>query len=320
MGAAVGGVFGAGGGLVLGLITGLLTADAHQANLQAKVATAQSKDRELEAQLEREIERQRELEAHVGGGQVPSQPTGQTGTKPLQGGVAKRADEVRTAKKTEAPTALPAPDGDRSSSPSSSRPFKNVEIKDVNGDGIPDLWIYYNPLKADEIVRQEEATKGDGRVDVWSYSKNGKLVRREVDNRGDGRPDTIYYYDDEKLVREERDETGEGRVTYRGQYHDGRLARIERSTRADGKVDLWVDYDTAKEAEVVLKEERDLNGDAGVDLWSYYENGRLVRRDVSALGLEYLSKTEKLPSGASAELEQLSRSSLPRTHAAIPSP
>jgi len=39
------------------------------------------------------------------------------------------------------------------------------------------------PAETGEIVRQEEATKGDGRVDTWSYFKDGKLVRREVDTK-----------------------------------------------------------------------------------------------------------------------------------------
>jgi len=50
----------------------------------------------------------------------------------------------------------------------------------------------------------------------------------------------------------------------------------------------------------VIKEERDLNGDGVADLWSYYENGRLVRRDVSAIGLEILAKQEQLPAPAAA--------------------
>jgi hypothetical protein len=45
----------------------------------------------------------------------------------------------------------------------------------------------------------------------------------------------------------------------------------------------------------VLKEERDLNGDGIPDLWSYYNHGKLVRRDVSAAGLELLSQQEQLP-------------------------
>ena len=71
-------------------------------------------------------------------------------------------------------------------------PFKNVEVRDINGDGVPDLWIYcFNPQKPGEIKRQEEASKGDGRVDTWSYFKDGKLVRREVDTKAHGKPDTF---------------------------------------------------------------------------------------------------------------------------------
>ena len=37
------------------------------------------------------------------------------------------------------------------------------------------------------------------------------------------------------------------------------------------------------------------NSDGAVDLWSYYEGGRLVQRDVSAVGLEHLSEQEEPP-------------------------
>ena len=57
----------------------------------------------------------------------------------------------------------------------------------------------------------------------------------------------------------------------------------------------------------MTREERDLNGDGIADLWSYYENGRLVRRDVSAAGLEILSKKEQLPASAS----EITKISLP---------
>jgi antitoxin component YwqK of YwqJK toxin-antitoxin module len=174
--------------------------------------------------------------------------------------------------------------------------FKNMEVKDINGDGVPDLWIYYNPQKPGEIMRQEEATKGDSRVDTWSYFKGGKLVRREVDTQGQGRPDTFFYYDNnDKIAREERDETGQGRLTYRAVYENGRLAKVEKDSSGQGRPDLWVYYDTSKEGEVVLKEERDLNGDGLADLWAHYEGGRLVRRDVNAVGLDLLSKQEQLP-------------------------
>jgi hypothetical protein len=80
---------------------------------------------------------------------------------------------------------------------------------------------------------------------------------------------------------------------------------VEKETTGNGRTDLWLYYDTAKDGEVVIKEEKDLNGDGMVDLWSHFDNGRLARRDVSAVGLEILSKQETLPV-STAELRQAS--------------
>lgn len=276
MGGAVGGPFGAGGGLIVGLVAGLLTADAYNADLQAKIQTGQTKDRELEAQIDREIERQRELEAQLRKAGAISEP--------------KQREEVQIAKRATKETKM---DKKEIHYPPPSIPFKNVRIRDINQDGVPDLWIYYNPSKPQEIVRQEEDTNGDGRVDTWSAFKDSKLVRREVDTKGNGKPDTIYYYEDHKISREERDENGDGGPSFRAVYQNGRLAKVEKDLDRDGKIDLWIYYDTTKDQELVLKEEKDLNGDGAIDLWSYYENGRLVRKDVSSAGLQYLSEQEK---------------------------
>jgi hypothetical protein len=170
-----------------------------------------------------------------------------------------------------------------------------VEIKDLNNDGVADLWIYYSPQKPGKVVRQEESTKMDGRVDTWSYFKDGKLVRRDIDNHGNGRPDAVYYYADEKIVREERDEAGHGRITFRADYQDRRRAKVERETRGTGRPDLWVTYDISSEGEVIVKEELDLNGDGFPDLSSHYDRGRLVRRDLNSTGLELFSTQEEAP-------------------------
>jgi antitoxin component YwqK of YwqJK toxin-antitoxin module len=294
MGATIGGVYGAGGGLVLGLLTGLFTADAHYTQLNNQIQAEHAKDRELEAKLEQELQRQRELEAQiVNKGENPAQQNRTDAPQPAQEPAdanitmaALRKDTVGLASSSKKETP--------SSSP--SRPFKNVEVKDVNGDGVADLWIYYNPLKAGEIVRQEEATRWDGRVDTWSYFKDGKLVRREVDTKGRGAADTVYHYENDKMVREERDENGNGHVSFRAIYQNGRRVKLEEDTSDRGKIDHWIYFDTTKDGEIVLKEEKDLNGDGVVDLWSYYENGRLARQDVSAVGAELLSKQDRLPS------------------------
>lgn len=303
MGGSIAGPYGAGGGLVIGLITGLVTADSHYGHVNNQIYAEQKKDQQLEAAIEQELSRQRELEDQIAAATDPSapavqpvaaksRPQQQPTTPQLPAGKAVNTTDV--AALTKPPAVTPT-----------SSPFKNVEVRDVNGDGVPDLWIYYNPQKTGEIIRQEEATQADGRVDTWSYFKDGKMVRREVDTRQSGRADTVYFYDGDKIVREERDETGRGSMTYRAVYQDGRLAKVERDSSGGGRSDLWIYYDASREGEIVIKEERDLNGDGVPDLWSYFENGRIARRDVSAVGLEILSKKDQLPAPA-AELTHVS--------------
>jgi len=295
MGGSVAGPFGAGGGLVLGLIFGLSTADSHYEQLHGQILAEQAKDKELEAQLEQEIERQRELEAQLENRKdtpAPEQREGNTDTAGDRG----PAQEIETTQSVEEKEEIGslASLGKRKTDPATpTSPFKNVKVRDINGDGVPDLWITYDPLKPGEIIRQEEDTNWDGRPDTWSYFADAKLVRREVDTNRDGRSDRFFFYKDESLAREERDERGDGRSSFRAIYENDRLARVEKDLDQDGKMDLWVYYDTDQPEEVVIREERDLNSDGGVDLWSYYEDGRLVRRDVSTLGLDYLSKQER---------------------------
>ena len=289
MGGAIGGIYGAGGGLVLGLLTGFFTADSHYAQRNTQIQAEQQKDKLLEAQIEQELERNRQLEARLLGS--AADPTGQSQPPATErdggstgSGLAATAvtspDRLASLRKPELP-AQPA-----------HRPFKNVEAKDVNGDGVPDLWIYFNPSKPGEIVRQEESTNGDGRVDTWSYFRDGKLVRREIDSRRKGMADTFYFYENDTLIREERDELGRGFANHRAFYQNGRLAKVEKDSTGSGKTDRWVYYDPSQSDEIVIREEQDLNGDGMVDMWSHYENGLLARRDLSAVGLELLSQKD----------------------------
>ena len=298
MGSAVGGIYGAGGGLVLGLLAGLFTASAQEAQLNNQIQTEQAKDKDLEAKVEEELERQRKLENLVGSS-VASNPVEPS---PLSSPQKATADAVKSTNpppnEKSSPVALAALEKKLPAGSSLNAPFKNVEVKDINGDGIADLWIYYNPLKPGEIVRQEESTHWDGKVDSWSYFKEGKLVRREVDTKGSGAADTVYYYDNDQMVREERDERGIGYASFRVLYQNGRRAKLEEDSSGTGKIDHWIYYDTSADGEVVLKEERDLNGDGVVDVWAYYKDGRLVRKDVSAAGMELLSKQDQLPASS----------------------
>jgi len=302
MGGSIGGPYGAGGGLVIGLIAGLITADSHYGEVNRQIHSEQQKDQQLEAAIEQELARQRGLDNQIASatGTLPSANPPQA-----QPGASAGPGERSLSGAPQSPKAqenvIVSSLGKSAPQQPSPTPFKNVEVKDINGDGIPDLWIYYNPRKPSEIMRQEESTKGDGRVDTWSYFKDGQLIRRDVDTKGVGRPDTVFSYDNDIIVREERDELGQGRMTYRATYQNGRIAKVEKDTSSSGRPDVWIYYDATKDGEVVIKEERDLNGDGITDLWSYYDNGRLTRRDVSAVGLEVLSKQEQLPA-PSAEI------------------
>jgi hypothetical protein len=292
VGLNIGGPFGGAGGLALGLLTGLITADSHYGAVNAQIQSEQEKDRQLEAAIEQELQRQSGFENQV------AQATATSGDATQQSPADIPVEQGRAA-----PTgsAVPPASGNiavasANKSPGSVPPtqFKNVEVKDINGDGVPDLWTYRNPRKPGEIVRQEEATKYDGTVDAWSYFRDGKLVRRDVDSQGQGRPDTVFYYADDKIAREERDESGTGRISYRAIYQNGRLAQVEKDTRGEGKIDFWIHYDTSRAEQIIIKDEKDMNGDGIADLWTYYEDGRVVRRDVSAVGLALLAKQEQI--------------------------
>ena len=292
VGLNIGGPFGGAGGLALGLLTGLITADSHYGAVNAQIQSEQQKDRQLEAAIEEELQRQAGFENQVNQTTPPSGGAAQAGSAELtveQGSTAPTLPTERPASGNIALASL-----NKSPGSTSPAPFKNVEVKDINGDGVPDLWIYHNPRNPAEIVRQEEATKYDGTVNAWSYFKDGKLVRRDVDSQGQGRPDTVFYYADDKIAREERDESGTGRISYRAIYQNGRLAHVEKDTRGEGKIDLWIHYDTNRAEEIIIKDEKDMNGDGIADLWTYYENGRVVRRDVSAAGLELIAKQEQI--------------------------
>ena len=292
VGLNIGGPFGGAGGLALGLLTGLITADSHYGAVNAQIQSEQQKDRQLEAAIEEELQRQAGFENQVAQATPASGGAAQVGSAELPVEHGRTAPTVPAERSASGNIALASVNKSPGSVPPTQ--FKNVEVKDINGDGVPDLWIYHNPRNPGEIVRQEEATKYDGTVNAWSYFKDGKLVRRDVDSQGLGRPDTVFYYAEDKIAREERDESGTGRISYRATYQNGRLAQIEKDTRGEGKIDFWIHYDTNRAEEIIIKDEKDMNGDGIADLWTYYENGRVVRRDVSAVGLELLAKQEQI--------------------------
>jgi hypothetical protein len=150
-----------------------------------------------------------------------------------------------------------------------SRPV--VREEDTSGDGVPDRWIAYTGETRSELWEDGRAS---GRPDVrLVFAESGSpLLRIELDQSGDGEPDRIFHYAEGTLSAEARDSDG-----------DGRLDTFDRFD-ADGNLGV---------------REEDVDGDGGIDVRSYYEGGKLIRRELSTT--DALSRRGK-PKGGSAHV------------------
>jgi hypothetical protein len=178
--------------------------------------------------------------------------------------------------------------------------------QDRDYDGAIDTWQHY---ENGALVARELDTNGDSRPDVWERYRNGRMTSREVDRDHDGVRDAFYSYDGDSLVEERHDADNDGAmdlvVQYRGRLrvrveedrdHDGRMDRwttyqpvdgkeqvvhIERDSDGSGKPDVFEDYTMIDGKSVLARRDEDKNGDGTIDITSIYENGKLVRREIS---------------------------------------
>jgi hypothetical protein len=109
-------------------------------------------------------------------------------------------------------------------------------ITDLDHDGKPDLYEYYDPNGV--LRRREAGYDGSGIVDVIEIYENGKLSKRELDTTGQHRVDTWDYFDTAtgKILRRERDSTNDGRIDQWWTY-DGDKVTIAMDKNGDGKPD-----------------------------------------------------------------------------------
>lgn len=109
-------------------------------------------------------------------------------------------------------------------------------ISDLNHDGKPDMYEYYN---ADGSLRRREGAyeSSDAILEILIY-ENGKLVRRERDTTGQRKVDTWDTYDPAtgKLVKRERDNNGDGKVDQWWTF-DGQNTTIAIDKNGDGQPD-----------------------------------------------------------------------------------
>ena len=172
--------------------------------------------RSWNAAIEQEIERQRGLENQIAGvncGSRSARNRRAYATAQVKSAGTGRVESVlphneKTIQLLVSRLTTPAP---RRSPP----PFNNVEVRDINGDGVPG-----------SMDLSQSAEAGGNYASGRSYqerrqSRYLELLQRwptgatRGDTKGQGSPDTFFYYDNDKIAREERDETGEGRMTYR---------------------------------------------------------------------------------------------------------
>ncbi|MGH9884205.1 MAG: hypothetical protein ACREBE_01665, partial [bacterium] len=122
---------------------------------------------------------------------------------------------------------------------------------------------------------------GDGRPDLWTYTKNGRPVLEALDEDHDGRVDRNLHYDDRgRLVSSDDDLNGDGVMETTSLYEDGRLSRRRSDSNGDGQADTWTFY----KGDQVLRTEVDRDGDGFRDEITTYANGQVEREEVDRNG------------------------------------
>lgn len=105
--------------------------------------------------------------------------------------------------------------------------------QDINFDGRKDIWVYYDDQGNREM--EEMDFDFDGRIDLVTIRRGGKVVRQEMDTNFDGKADIVKYFTEEVLERVERDSNNDGKVDYWEYYEGGQLDRVGYDKDGDGK-------------------------------------------------------------------------------------
>jgi hypothetical protein len=117
-------------------------------------------------------------------------------------------------------------------------------------------------------------SKGNGKIDTWSYMDGPRIVRIEIDKDGDGKIDRWEYYRADRTLEKvgfsRANDGKEDAWSFAGP--DGAVARIDVSTHRNGRVDRIEYY----EHDALVRAEEDTDGDGTIDKWETYEESRLA--------------------------------------------
>jgi hypothetical protein len=177
---------------------------------------------------------------------------------------------------------------------------------DLNYDGTADTWIRYED---ERVIQRKLDADFDGTLDTWETYEEDRMASRVVDRNNDGVKDAFYVYEGESLVEERHDADNDGTIDLDIRYenrfrvsakedadHDGRtdswttyrvvdgeetVVRVERDSKRRGKADVIETFSAKDGKPVLTRREEDVNGDGNIDVTSIYENGKLVKREIS---------------------------------------
>ena len=129
-------------------------------------------------------------------------------------------------------------------------------IVDLNLDGFPDSFIYYEADGKTERRRESDFDR-DGRVDEIAVSEHGQIVLKLRETNFDNKLDTWDYYEGGRLTKRERDTDGDSIIDQWWTYNNPanpRCAIVASDRNADGKPDPDSVVDLCGEAYVAPKD------------------------------------------------------------------
>lgn len=129
-------------------------------------------------------------------------------------------------------------------------------IVDLNLDGFPDSFIYYEADGKTERRRESDFDR-DGRVDEIAISEHGQITLKLRETNFDNKIDTWDYYEAGRLTKRERDTDGDSIIDQWWTYNNPtnpRCAVVASDRNADGKPDLDSVVDLCGEAYTAPKD------------------------------------------------------------------
>jgi hypothetical protein len=164
---------------------------------------------------------------------------------------------------------------------------------DTRGTGQVDLWIYYDER---ENVARAESLVDDDTVKLTQIFADGEVVKEEWRRHPSGELSAIATRRNGQVVQREEDSTGQGRLDLVSVFDPaGRLVKQGRRVD-DGVLASWRYFDPKG----ALVREEELRTDGEVVAVSFFEGGRLTRKELYELDAELVRRAPRVPDGAPA--------------------